>query len=486
LTTTVEPKAERPAPARAAGHAAPAADTPIFWALRRQSLSRRLLLVAFAWITALLTVGGVALDRVITRALTDTFDLQLSRTLTSMIGAGEIGPEGEVRFTRALGDQRFFEPYSGLYWQVSAAGAEPFRSRSLWDRALPIDIQAEVPDERRSLRVAWNEERLRLAERDVILPGSTVRYRFVVAARVDELEAQVAEFRRTLVLALALVGLGMLLLALLQVTVGLLPLRKVRAGLEAVRTGTERRLDPDFPPEIQPLVTEMNALLDHGEAQSEQARTHAGNLAHALKTPMAVLLNEARQQGGHLAETVVHQTEVMQRHVEHHLARARALGHRAGLAARTPVQAPLEGLKRVLERIYGYKKTQITLDLAPRAAFRGERQDLEEMLGNLLDNACKYGLRRVRVSAQLQPIPGEPQPNLILLVEDDGPGIPESLRERLFARGTRLDESLPGTGLGLAIVRDIADIYGGSVALDRSGDLGGLKVVLTLPGAAVA
>jgi signal transduction histidine kinase len=449
------------------------------WLFQPGSLSRRLLIVALIWIGTLLLGGGVALDRIITNALVQAYDAQLSRTLQAMIGAAELGPDGEIRYSRAPGDQRFFEPYSGLYWQVSSASLQPWRSRSLWDRALTTDLAVPRPAETLTTRLMWNEERLRIAERDVQLPGAKASMRFMVAARVDELETQVGEFRRTLVWSLGALGAGLLLITALQVTVGLRPLRAVRQGLENIRSGASKRLDQDFPPEVQPLVGEMNALLDHQDAQAEQARTHAGNLAHALKTPMAVLLNEGRAGAGELAQTVVAQTEAMQRHVNHHLARARAIGRRASIATRAPLLPTLEALKRVLERVYGEQDIAIALSIPSDLAFRGEKQDLDEMLGNLVDNACKYGGGKVRVTARRDA--GEPM--LTLLIEDNGPGIPDENHDAIFGRGVRLDESAPGTGLGLAIVRDIASIYGGSVTLGRSVELGGLLVDVRLPAA---
>jgi signal transduction histidine kinase len=465
------------------------------WLLNPRSLSQRLLAVAIVWIVALLVGGGFVLDRVITRALTTAYDAELTRTLSSLIGAAELGPEQEVRFTRPLGDQRFFEPYSGLYWQVSLPASAPFRSRSLWDRTLSSDLSQPMPEETRSTQLMWGEERLRLVEQDVLLPGWAKPYRFSVAARIDDLDLQVKQFRTTLFWALFAFGFGLIVLVFLQITVGLLPLRRVRAGLENIRTGRVKRLDPLYPPEVLPLVREMNSLLDHQDAAAEQARTQAGNLAHALKTPMAVLLNAARtaQENTHtdaLAQTVIAQTEAMQRHVDHHLTRARALGRRANIAARAPVLARAQALKRVLARIYQEKEVEIELALPEALTFRGEKQDLDEMLGNLMDNACKYGAGKVRVHGELKFAQRKNEDKadlepvfLSLLVEDNGPGIPDELAEDIFKRGVRLDESAPGTGLGLAIVKDLAHIYGGLAEVEPHTTLGGLGIRLTLPAA---
>ena len=434
-----------------------------------------MILLAAAWIVPLLLIGGFALDRVLTSAITRNFDGQLDFAVTAMIAAADIGPAGEVRFTRGLGDQRFIEPYSGLYWQVSAADQEAFRSRSLWDRSLPVDMKRDCRVPCRTDDESFNDEKLRIVERNVTLPGAATTFHFQVAQSTGDLDAQVTSLRTTLLWSLSVLGLGLLILAALQSTYGLSPLRGVSRAIAAIRSGAATRVADDFPREIAPLVAELNDLLAHNEEQAEAARRHAGNLAHALKTPMSVLIGEARGGAADLAETVTAQTAIMRRHVDHHLARARAVGRRAAAASRADVWPSVEALARTIGRIR--PGVVIDIDGDKTLAFRGEKQDLEEMLGNLLDNAALYGGGRVFVTVT----GGDGQVHL--LIEDDGKGIPEAERERLFERGARLDTAQPGTGLGLAIVRDVAEIYGGSVALGESEDLGGLAVTLTLPAA---
>jgi signal transduction histidine kinase len=452
-----------------------------FW--RGGSLSRRVMLVAAMWIIPLLVGGGFAFDRAVTSTLTSNFDNGLKQYLDSMIGAAELGPDGEMRFTRALGDQRFFELYSGLYWQVNVPGQKPFQSRSLWDRTLPLNMKIKMPEERRDTVPIWSGEQVRIIQQDIKLANTKTPIRFAIAADIWQLQKQINQFRRTQIRSLLLLGLGLILLSTLQATYGLRPLRAVRKGLEDIRTGTTKRLQSEFPPEIQPLADEMNALLDHTDIAAEQARAHAGNLAHALKTPMAILLNDARDNAPHLAETVTLQMEHMQRHVDHHLARARALAQRAMIAARTPVWPSVQSLSRAMAQIYRDKDIHIETVGDQTLEFRGEKQDLEEIIGNVLDNACKYGGNDVRITvASAPPLKGEKM--LRIIVEDNGTGIPVDARERLFQRGVRLDSAQSGTGLGLAIVRDVTELFGGSVALGASEEFGGCEVSICLPAAA--
>lgn len=446
-------------------------------AIMRGSLTQRMIVIAAAWISVLLAGGGFALDRVINSTITRNFDAQLSYALTAMIASAEFAADGEVRFSRPLGDQRFLEPYSGLYWQVTADDAEPFRSRSLWDRAIEAENNKTENDVRAYNTSEFPQEPLRVLQRDARLPSSDKIWRFQVAESRAGLDAQIRMIRSILIWSFMALGLGLIGLAALQATYGLWPLRRVRRAIAAIRSGQLNRVPEDFPPEIEPFVHELNALIDHNEAQSEAARRHAGNLAHALKTPMAVLMNEAMADSPTLASVVIRETSAMRRQVDHHLARARALGRRAVGQARTPIWPSLEAVQRAVSRMHSHSTVDITGDR--QAAFAGERQDLEEMLGNLIENAAKYGGGRVFVTVSTA------DGHVDILVEDDGPGIAPERREELFGRGARLDTSKPGTGLGLSIVRDVIEIYGGQIIMDESEDLGGLSATLRLPAAIV-
>ncbi|MGN6498320.1 MAG: sensor histidine kinase, partial [Tsuneonella sp.] len=440
------------------------------------SLSRRMVLIAAGWILVLLLAGGFALDRTLTNLVQNNFDEQLDYILTAMIASAEVDANGEVYFNRPLGDQRFLEPNSGLYWQISGKGHEDYPSRSLWDRSLQVrsdhidDDKIHIYDSNQ-----FRPEPLRIAERSIILPGSKTKWWFMVAASRGELDAQLSRIRSILAWSFAVLGLGLFLMAIAQIWYGLGPLRRVRLAIQHMRTTGANRVTDPLPLEVQPLVLELNALLEHSERQAEEARTHAGNLAHALKTPLTVVNNAATAKSPDLADTVIREAGTMRRHVDHHLARARAVGRRAVGHARTPVCDSAEAVRRAVERLYPDGRFDVAGSRTATVAI--ERQDLDEILGNLIENAAKYGGGSVFVTIDAEP--GSDQ--CVIWVEDDGLGIPEEERIRIFDRGARLDTGKPGTGLGLAIVRDVAEIYGGGVQLDESEDLGGLLVRLSLP-----
>jgi signal transduction histidine kinase len=442
---------------------------------RGGSLTQRMIGIAAVWIGVLLLLGGYALDRVLSRSIVSNFDAQLEYVLNAMIAASEIGPGGEVHFIRPPADQRFLETYSGAYFQISGKGADTFPSRSLWDRRLKVDTSHSDVELHKRDSNEFAGEPLRILERDVILPGSKVRWRYQVAQSRDAIDEQIRDLRSVLVRSFAVLGFGLLVLAALQAFYGLWPLRRVRREVAAIRSGTQVRISDHFPDEINPLVDEINELLAHSEAQAEEARRHAGNLAHALKTPLTVITNAATAHAPDLVETVCREASTMRRQVDHHLARARAIGRRASVQARVIVWDSAEAVQRAVATLYNH----VTIDLAgdKSVEVRVERQDLDEMLGNLVENAAKYGGGRVFVTVE-----SAADGFADILIEDDGPGIAKAQRDLLFTRGARLDTTgKEGTGLGLAIARDVAEIYGGTITLDESEDLGGLLARLRLP-----
>ncbi len=437
------------------------------------SVSRRMIFVAAAWIMVLLTGGGIALNGVLTAAFTRNFDDQLEFLLYSIIASAEFGPDGRLVLSREPADQRFLEPFSGAYYQISSNETGIYYpSRSLWDWRLTTE-ENHNDQAMHIYNSTQFDQDLRVAERDLTLPGSPIRWRFQVAESRATLDAQLSQLRRTLVRSFLILGLGLMLMVALQTWYGLGPLRKVRAELAKMRAGQSKRIEGPMPAEVAPMVEELNALVEHNDKQAEEARMHAGNLAHALKTPLSVIMNAAAAGQSDLPDAVIREARTMRRQIDHHLARARAVGRRGSAHSRAEIWPAVEAVERAVARLY--PNVRIDIDGQKDLVAHIERQDLDDLLGNLVENAAKYGGGSVFVTVSAQAGCVE------ILVEDDGAGIPEADRLRIFDRGVRLDSGKPGTGLGLAIVRDVAEIYDGTVSLEESEDLGGLLVRLRLP-----
>ena len=443
--------------------------------MRTSSLAFRLIAGAAVWSIAALVIGGVTLSMVFRDHVERSLDGRLAVLIDGLAAGVEIGPEGRPVLLRGLAETLFETPYSGWYWQIGGAGPNRLRSRSLWDQSLNPG-PAVKREEGLSLHLARGPEdqSLRVARREILLPEASAPLTFDVAADLADNRREIERFDSVVLWALGVMGVGLVVAMVIQVRFGLRPLRRIRRALVRIRAGRESRLDDHFPREIAPLAREINTLLDHNAEVVTRARTHVGNLAHALKTPLSVLGNEASGEAGPLAEQVGRQTALMRRQVDHHLMRARAAATAEVLGARTAL-APVAGdLVRAIERLHRASEIRITLDCASDLAFRGEAQDLEEMIGNLLENAAKWAAREIRLSARAEAAVLE------IDIDDDGPGLEAHAMEQVMARGERLDESVSGSGLGLAIVRDLAELYGGAIRLERSA-LGGLGARLRLP-----
>jgi signal transduction histidine kinase len=388
-----------------------------------------------------------------------------------MIAATDIASDGTVVVVRPLGDPRFDQVLSGWYWQVTEPGGRHVRSRSLWDSVItPVDGGAGL----HTRHVAGpNGERLLVAERDLVFPDAKGPVHVLVAGDLREVDDGVVRFNLLLASALGLMGLGMAVAVVIQVRYGLRPLRTMAADLRAVREGVQARLSGRYPREVAPLADAMNGVLDKDAALIERARTHVGNLAHGLKTSLAIASAEL---GGANDRTVLAgQLEAMRRLVEHHLGRASAIaGAGRTMGARVPLRPVAESIAAALAKVFAERRLTIDLDIDAAVAFRGHREDLEEILGNLMENACKWARSRILVSAR------DDGQALALSIDDDGPGMPQAEAEDAARRGRRLDENVPGWGLGLAIVSDLVQVNGGEMRFRRSA-LGGLSVALRMP-----
>lgn len=456
----------------------------------RQSLRIRLLVSTLFWIAGTILVAGWGLSTLFRQHVEAQFHAELRTHLDQLTAQLSLDAQGRAQLALPLSDPRFGRPYSGYYWQVDAVGPDGasiptalLRSRSLWDVVLAVPRDAVIESGLHRRQVAGPlDKRLSVVERNVRVDdgadGKPHTLRLLAAADADLMAEPLRRFNGALWLALGVLGGGLVLAAVVQVSVGLFPLRAMRKALTRVRAGEMQRLEGDFPIEVMPLVAEFNTVLAQNAAVIERARTHAGNLAHALKTPLSVLTNAAlakEPQGPELARLVLEQTGVARRQVEYHLARAQAAAATRVPGARTVLLPVVEGLVRVMQRIHAQREITIAVQSWPAAlAFRGEAQDLHEMLGNLLDNACKWAAHRVEIHAHTDGA------TLAIALDDDGPGLDAQRRDAVMRRGVRADEQVPGSGLGLAIVDDLARLYGGTVELLDS-PLGGLRAALTLP-----
>lgn len=451
---------------------------------RARSLRHRLVLGAAAWIVVALVAGALVITELFRSHLERQVYVDLDHHLDQLIAGLEVGPDGTLGLARQLSDPRFRKPYSGLYWQVEGMPeAGVLRSRSLWDDMLglpPDEIERDQAHHHTLPGPA--DQSLLVLERTVTLPSAQV-VRVAVAADAAQVEGVLTAFGRILAVSFAALGLGLLVAAGVQVVLALRPLNALRRRLAEVRDGRSARLAGDFPGEVQPLVDDLNALMEHDAALVERARVQAGNLAHGLKTPLAILANEADaldRKGAHEQAAVLREQVMrMQRMIDYQLAQARAAAAREIPGIRCPLGECVDGLRRALERLYAGRGLRIEADVPRGLLFRGEREDCEEILGNLLDNACKWARSRVRLAAASE---GD---EVRVLIDDDGPGIDAAARAAAFERGRRMDEAVPGSGLGLAIVRDMVELYRGRIALADS-PLGGLRVDLRLPAARAA
>ncbi len=452
---------------------------------RSHSIALRLVGAAALWIAVALIVGGLLLSNLFREPLERAFEQRLTFLLQSLISVSELRPDGAIREQRPLGEPRFLRQFSGWYWQIGRVEGKRIlsRSRSMWDFEIPVAAQPESAGPGRYDMDGPLGQRLGIIEQRVTEEGVPGHFVFTIAVDKAELTATIDAFNQTLIWSLGALGAGLLIAIFAQVYYGLRPLKRIRTALASIRDGRSERLEGAFPAEVVPLADELNGLLDHTGEVLARARAHVGNLAHALKTPLAVLTNESAAPTPDIAATVGAQTEMMRRQVDHHLARARAIGQAPLLRSHTELRPVLEAVARTLEKIHAERGIRIGISGGEGLAFRGEQHDLEEMLGNLADNACKWAGGEVRLTAETGSMVGGGGLHLFISVDDDGPGVSEDLREQLFERGRRADETTPGSGLGLSIVRDIAALYGGGVELHDS-PLGGLRATLTIPGSA--
>jgi len=428
------------------------------------------------WVSLTLVVVAILLTIMFQRHVEEHFDAFLFDHLEENVAAGRIGENGQFFMSWVPADLRFNQTLSGWYWQVNKGRTVIATSSSLGSDLLVFKLPESDKDREVQKILGPNKEKLRVAVVNVPLDNLEQRYTFAIAGSVSIIELDVEDFTTDLGITLIVLGVGLVSVILLQIRFGLKPLRLLKDALQDVRSGNKKRLPENFPAEVQPTVRELNAVMDHSEALLKRARTQVGDLAHALKNPLSVIKNEAKQIQGERGAILVEKADAMGNYVERYLSRARAAGSGNIVSASVHVESIAEDIAYLMGHVYKDHSIDVEFTTLNNLYFKGDAQDLEEMLGNLMDNACKWASSKVKVSGSKK------GSHLVLVVEDDGAGIDEQDRQTVLRRGQRLDETVPGSGLGLGIVLDLATLYHGSLTLEQS-SMGGLRAMLELPAA---
>jgi signal transduction histidine kinase len=456
-------------------------------ALNPRSIASRLFISAAFWSSTILILAGLGLSALNARSSEANFDEQLGVYLKALVAnVAVVGEEARAGASPAI-DPQFELAFSGWYWQITRLDVdrpEIRTSRSLFATQLPGLGETDAGQERGAVRSGYvvgpGDRPLRMIEREIDA-GEEGRYLVQVAANADVIQTQIERFEYALAATFLVLAIALLGSTALAVRFGLRPLRVLREGLAAIRRGEAERISGEFPQDVAPLAAEINLLLDANRGVVERARTQVGNLAHALKTPLSVIVNEADSNSPKLADKVREQAGVMRRQVSFYLDRARAAARARAAGAATEVRPVIEGLVRTFEKVYRDRALSFSIEAPDGLRFRGETQDLTDLIGNLLDNAGKWARQRVVIHAERDPDPDAAGRRFfIAAIDDDGPGLDPQARAAALVRGQRLDESRPGSGLGLSIVVDLASIYRGSLRLEES-PLGGLRASLRLP-----
>jgi signal transduction histidine kinase len=442
-----------------------------------RSLTKRIIALSIFWIILALLATALLLGQFYRDHIEEHYDAHVFTHVEELVAAVRTGEDGRVGLHREPTDPRFHRPDSGWYWEVLSEDQPVVKSSSLADHQL--DLSGVVPDENHGIQTVYGPGGQKLRAHVVHVsyaqePGSLT---FVATAPEVQISDDVRDYASHVLTSFLVLGIGLSVAVVMQVRVALKPLRAIRREISDIKAGTTARLSTDFPSDVQPLVDELNFLLDHNEMLLKRARNQLGDLAHAVKNPLTVIRNEARTMENKQGQLILEQTHIMASNIDHYLSRARIYGKKDAIGYRTSVRSVVDDIAYAVGHIYKHRDIDIKLLCVKDKWFRGESQDLEEMAGNLLDNACKWAASTVQVSCE------SIDDRMQLVIEDDGPGIDEEHREDVMRRGRKLDQSQPGHGHGLGIVRDIARLYGGSLDLGRSETLGGLKATLDLPAA---
>jgi len=445
--------------------------------MQKGSIATRLFWLSAAWLVVALIATAFLLSalysRALDRSLRDALNFNLETLVSRTLQAG--APDA---LSVVAADPRYDRPASGWYWQIADSKGALFNlSNSLVGASLPkIGKPFDKDNTRTGIAYDSFGTKLRIIERKVTILDLKL---FVsVSGNLDEIAVLTGQFRSQALVVLGAVGVMLAIMSFIIGRVALRPIGQLRQAIEDVRAGGAKRVEGDFPSELTPLADELNELLRSNQQIVERAKNQVGNLAHGLKTPLAVLRNEAAAKNGAFAGVVGEQVEKMNSQVRTYLDRASLSARSAMIGKRSDVLKVLKRLVRVMKKIHPECKISLGAQSAKPIWFRGEDADLEEMVGNLLDNACKFSKSEVNISLSLSE--RSRQQMVLISIKDDGKGITKDEVASVLKRGVRLDEKTPGSGLGLDIVKEFVDVYGGELSLGSSSD-GGLEVCLKLP-----
>ena len=443
------------------------------------SLAVRLFLSATVWIILTLLAAGLLLSDLNKKTNFEAFDDRLNLLLETLIGASRVDSSDSITVVSSIGDPRFFQPYSGWYWQVSNGVKTLSRSRSMWDQVFTPDkrliggrsqfVGSVNNSDSKNMRI--ETKKLHIIERQISFPGLSDPLIFMVSGDTKEYRDNIKKFNDTLFITLIVLGVGLMIAVFLQVNYGLLPLNKIKQALFKIRNGDKKKLEAQYPMEVQPLASEINELLEHNEKIVDRARTHVGNLAHVLKTPLAVISNEVAKDDSVLKSQVT----LMQKHIDRYLKKAHLQAVGQNLKSKIAFMKFLGKMVGIFNKIYPEITINYPKDFKEFFIY-GSMEDIEEIVGNLIENGCKFGKKKVEIK-----LSNISDSEIKIEISDDGPGLPNQKMNEVFARGFRLDEQTSGTGLGLNIVKDIVEVYKGKVWLEKSKILGGLQVNIILP-----
>jgi len=441
-----------------------------------KSLTKRIITFSIFWIVIALAATALLMGRFYRDHIEDHYDSHVATHLEELVVAVETGPDGKPLLSREPTDPRFHRPDSGWYWEILAGGIPLIKSSSLGDKHLDLNKLTLEEGHDMQMMVGPNQHKLRAHVIHVAYPHEPGSLTFIATAPVMEIKDDVHDFYTHIITSFLVLGIGLSVAVVVQVMVALKPLKAIHSAISDIKGGKMGRLPRDFPKDVQPVVDELNFLLDHNEVLLKRARTQLGDLAHAVKNPLTVIRNEARNMSGKQGQLILDQSHVMASNIDHYLSRARIYGKQDAIGYRTSVKSIIDDLSFAVEHIHKERDINVEMQCLEDKWFRGEAQDLEEMAGNLIDNAFKWAKSKVMVKC------ASDHNRLALIIEDDGPGIAEEELKTVTRRGRKLDETTPGHGHGLGIVKDIAELYGGALDLGRS-ELGGLKAELDLPAA---